>query len=121
MVNPSHQRSDLSSWRSSTTAVAMARSPSNRPGGLVRFLSNGRSRLVVASVIPVCSKQSHSAMPQILDRTRDGARPPTVAHGRVGPVVLGTLAVRIAADAERVAIESALETGVPLVIASMIT
>jgi hypothetical protein len=60
-------------------------------------------------------------MPQILDRTRDGARPPTVAHGRVGPVVLGTLAVRIAADAERVAIESALETGVPLVIASMIT
>jgi hypothetical protein len=59
-------------------------------------------------------------MPEILDRTRDGARTPTAAHGRVGPVVLGTLAVRIDAGAERVAIESALETGVPLIVANMI-
>jgi len=59
-------------------------------------------------------------MPQVLDRTRDGARLPTAATGKVGPVVLGTLAVRVDAEAERVAIESALETGVPLIVASMI-
>jgi hypothetical protein len=36
------------------------------------------------------------------------------------PVVLGTLSVRVSAEAERMAIESALETGSPLIVANML-
>jgi hypothetical protein len=58
-------------------------------------------------------------MAQILDRPRDGTAP-GAARGRARPVVLGTLSVRIDANAERVALESAVEAGVPLIIANMI-
>ncbi len=37
------------------------------------------------------------------------------------PVLLGTLSVRVDAEAERVAVESALETGSPLILANMLT
>src|SRR6266480_4331316 len=36
------------------------------------------------------------------------------------PVVLGTLSVRVSAAAERMAIDSALETGSPLIVANML-
>jgi hypothetical protein len=39
--------------------------------------------------------------------------------GRRRPVLLGTLSVRVAARAERIALESALETGSPLILANM--
>ena len=40
--------------------------------------------------------------------------------GAARPVVLATLSVRVDPDAERVAIESALESGAPLIVANMI-
>ena len=43
-----------------------------------------------------------------------------VVAGAARPVVLATLSVRVDPDAERMAIESALETGAPLIIANMI-
>ena len=43
-----------------------------------------------------------------------------VVAGAARPVVLATLSVRVDPEAERVAIESALETGAPLIIANMI-
>ena len=60
-------------------------------------------------------------MPEILDRRRDSAA--VAARGRTParPVVLGTLAVRVDPSAERVALESALEAGVALIVANMIT
>ncbi len=49
------------------------------------------------------------------------AQPPAVVgEGRPRPVVLATLSVRIAPEAERVAIDSALETGAALIIANML-
>ncbi|MBV9003743.1 MAG: universal stress protein [Solirubrobacterales bacterium] len=60
-------------------------------------------------------------MSQILDRPRDSATLPATARGRARPVVLGTLAVRVDPTAERVALESALEAGVALIVANMIT
>jgi Universal stress protein family len=59
-------------------------------------------------------------MPELLDR------PGTPAAGgvmrpRPRPIVLATLAVRVAGDAERMALASALETGAKLILASMIT
>lgn len=47
---------------------------------------------------------------------------PPAAPPRVpGPVVLGTLSVRIEPDAERMALEAALEVGVKLIVANMVT
>ena len=48
-------------------------------------------------------------------RQREGSEAPAVAAGETAsrPVVLATLSVRIDPDAERMAIESALETGAP--------
>jgi Universal stress protein family len=60
-------------------------------------------------------------MPQILDRRWDYATLPTTARGRARPVLLGTLAVRVDPSAETMALESALEAGVMLIIANMIT
>jgi hypothetical protein len=60
------------------------------------------------------------SMPKLLDRARGGATVPASARSRARPVVLATLSVRIDADAERMALESALEAGVPLIIANMI-
>jgi nucleotide-binding universal stress UspA family protein len=60
-------------------------------------------------------------MAEILDRPRDSATLPRAGKGRRRPVVLGTLSVRFDSSAERVALESALEAGVPLIIANMLT
>lgn len=59
-------------------------------------------------------------MPQTLDR-RPRVTRPDIDRGRIGPVVLGTLSVRVDPSAERMAVESALEAGVPLIVANMIT
>jgi Universal stress protein family len=60
-------------------------------------------------------------MPQILDRRWDSATLPATARRRARPVLLGTLAVRVDPSAEAMALESALEAGVVLIIANMIT
>jgi hypothetical protein len=60
-------------------------------------------------------------MPQIVDRRSDSATVPAAARGQARPVVLGTLAVRVDPSAERMALESALEAGVALIVANMIT
>jgi universal stress protein family protein len=58
-------------------------------------------------------------MAQLVDRdegrTKRGGSPT-----RARPVVLGTLSVRVDPSAERMAIDSALEAGVPLVIANIL-
>jgi hypothetical protein len=55
-------------------------------------------------------------------RSREGVEAPAVAAGGVAPrpVVLATLSVRVHPEAERMAIESALDTGAPLIIANML-
>jgi hypothetical protein len=58
-------------------------------------------------------------MPQLRDRDADTAKSgaePT----RARPVLLGTLSVRVDPSAERMAIDSAVEAGVPLVIANLL-
>jgi len=60
-------------------------------------------------------------MPVIVDRPGENATLPTVRHRATRPVVLGTLAVRVDVNAERMALESALEAGVPLILANMIS
>lgn len=47
--------------------------------------------------------------------------PPAAPPRIPGPVVLGTLSVRIERSAERMALETALEVGVKLIIANMLT
>jgi hypothetical protein len=59
-------------------------------------------------------------MAETLDRPGDSTTVPSAGRGSVRPVVLGTLSVRVDADAERVALESALEAGVPLIVANML-
>jgi hypothetical protein len=59
-------------------------------------------------------------MAQIIDRPREGAPSSTATSGPARPVVLATLSVRVDPNAERMAIESALEAGVPLIIANML-
>lgn len=58
-------------------------------------------------------------MPELRDRHEDTARAgaePTKAR----PVILATLSVRVDPSAERMAIDSALEAGVPLVLVNLI-
>lgn len=59
-------------------------------------------------------------MAEIIDRPRGTKGLRSASGGRVRPVVLGTLAVRVDPNAERVALESAAEAGVPLIVANMI-
>ena len=59
-------------------------------------------------------------MADVLDRARNSATLSSAARGRARPVVLATLQVRVDPTAERVALESALEAGVALVVANMI-
>jgi Universal stress protein family len=59
-------------------------------------------------------------MPRI-SQTNPLLKPPTAQPGIPGPVVLGTLSVRIERSAERMALETALEVGVKLIIANMLT
>src|SRR4051794_24562992 len=58
-------------------------------------------------------------MADVRDRDRTAA-PRQSVPSRARPVVLGTLSVRIDAAAEEMAIASALEAGVPLIIANML-
>jgi nucleotide-binding universal stress UspA family protein len=58
-------------------------------------------------------------MPQLRERRDDLAGQDAVPT-RARPVVLGTLSVRVEPSAERMAIDSALEAGVPLVIANVL-
>ena len=58
-------------------------------------------------------------MPQLRER-RDELSGHAAAPTRARPVVLGTLSVRVEPSAERMAIESALEAGVPLVIVNLL-
>jgi nucleotide-binding universal stress UspA family protein len=58
-------------------------------------------------------------MAEVRDRERT-ATPRQAAPTRARPVVLGTLSVRIDRAAEEMAISSALEAGVPLIVANML-
>jgi nucleotide-binding universal stress UspA family protein len=58
-------------------------------------------------------------MADVRDRDRTAA-PRQSAPTRARPVLLGTLSVRIDPDAEEMAIASALEAGVPLIVANML-
>ena len=58
-------------------------------------------------------------MPKLVDR-HQGRAERGGAQTRSRPVVLGTLSVRVDPSAERMAIDSAIEAGVPLVIANIL-
>jgi nucleotide-binding universal stress UspA family protein len=58
-------------------------------------------------------------MAQLVDR-HEGRMQRGAEPTRARPVVLGTLSVRVDPSAERMAIDSALEAGVPLVIANIL-
>jgi hypothetical protein len=58
-------------------------------------------------------------MPRLRDRSEDVARLPA-ERTRARPVVLATLAVRVHPSAERMAIDSAIEAGVPLLLVNLI-
>jgi hypothetical protein len=55
-----------------------------------------------------------------VDRGRTPAAAPSDGHVQPRPVLLGTLSVRVDPSAERVAIDSALETGARLILANML-
>ena len=59
-------------------------------------------------------------MAEIIDRPREGTPSSTATGGPARPVVLATLSVRVEPEAERVALESALEASVRLIIANML-
>jgi nucleotide-binding universal stress UspA family protein len=59
-------------------------------------------------------------MPQLLHRPRDTTGETGSERSPARPVLLATLAVRVDPSAERMALESALETGAKLILASMI-
>jgi len=58
-------------------------------------------------------------MPELRDRREDRIGLPTEPVG-ARPVVLATMAVRVHPSAERMAIDSAIEAGVPLVVVNLI-
>jgi hypothetical protein len=64
--------------------------------------------------------ESSAAMAQILDRGRPATGRTDSAHTRASPVLLATLSVRIDPSAERMAIDSALEAGVRLIVANLL-
>jgi nucleotide-binding universal stress UspA family protein len=59
-------------------------------------------------------------MSKLLDRRRSSAGATTFSRTPSRPVLLGTLSVRVDPSAERMAIDSALETGVKLILANML-
>lgn len=83
----------------------------------MRTLIPVRSKLV-KRIAPRCNRAilSPEAMLQIARHRHVEA----VVAGAPHPVVLATLSVRVDPEAERVAIESALETGAQLIVANMI-
>jgi nucleotide-binding universal stress UspA family protein len=58
-------------------------------------------------------------MSRVLDRGRVSAADAAPASTRARPVLLATLAVRVDPSAERMALQSALEAGVPLILANV--
>jgi len=56
----------------------------------------------------------------LLERRRSAARAVRDGSSRSRPVLLGTLSVRVAPDAERMAIDTALELGAGLILANML-
>jgi hypothetical protein len=58
-------------------------------------------------------------MPELRDRRDDSAGIPA-QRTRARPVVLATMAVRVDPSAERMAIDSAIEAGVPLVVVNLV-
>ena len=58
-------------------------------------------------------------MPKLRDRHEDVTRLPAEPT-RARPVILATMSVRVDPSAERMAIDSALEAGVPLIIANLL-
>jgi nucleotide-binding universal stress UspA family protein len=58
-------------------------------------------------------------MPQLIDRRKDRSEQGGRAT-RARPVVLATLSVRVDPSAERMAIDSALEAGVPLILVNIL-
>src|SRR5580700_4863854 len=63
--------------------------------------------------------ESRRAMSKLADRRHDTLAPPEIERGRARPVLLGTLSVRVDPSAERMALESALEAGVRLILANV--
>jgi nucleotide-binding universal stress UspA family protein len=59
-------------------------------------------------------------MSRILDRDRSVPRHPGVGRSRARPVLLGTLSVRVDPTAERMAIDSAVESRAKLILANML-
>jgi nucleotide-binding universal stress UspA family protein len=59
-------------------------------------------------------------MAQVLETEGTSGAPPAADATRRRPVVLATLSVRVDPRAERMAIDSALEVGAPLIIANML-
>jgi Universal stress protein family len=60
-------------------------------------------------------------MPHLLDRRRPGVAATLGSRSSPSPVLLGTLSVRVDPSAERMAIDSALDTGAKLILANMLT
>jgi hypothetical protein len=58
-------------------------------------------------------------MTKLRDRREDTAAP-AAEPGRARPVVLATMSVRVDPSAERMAVDSALEAGVPLLIVNLV-
>ena len=59
-------------------------------------------------------------MPQVIDSGHTPAELSAPGNARKRPVILATLSVRVDPNAERVALESALETGTNLIVANML-
>jgi len=74
-------------------------------------MCNGRSSTTFFAIL--------RGMPKLKDR-RDELSGTSAGPTRARPVVLGTLSVRVDPSAERMAIDSALEASVPLVIVNLI-
>jgi hypothetical protein len=64
--------------------------------------------------------ESSAAMPQMVDRDRPATGQTGFEHSRAGPVLLATLSVRVDPSAERMAIDSALESRAKLILANML-
>src|SRR5215831_18390348 len=64
--------------------------------------------------------ESGLSMPQAIDSGHPPAALSAPGNVRKRPVILATLSVRVDPNAERVALESALETGTTLIVANML-
>jgi len=64
--------------------------------------------------------ESELSMPQVIDSGHPPAELSAPGNVRRRPVILATLSVRVDPNAERVALESALETGTSLIVANML-